>query len=231
MNEEATEQAVLEYLSSTNEDEYGPFRSLTTLFEKVIRNTIPHADSYDFEDEIESKEALRTILNQMVADGLLESRWGERDYEENYRLTDQGSYEASGFGQLVADVPLGALVTESGEPITTEDSDFIVSEGTTKEDAAVITADSSAWTGLTKIIIDTRNATVISGLIGKALDSLSSSEAGNFEVMQATAYLKAARELVDAPEPPSELIWQMIGKAADLVGLLGLFVMIFQAFK
>ena len=232
MNEEATEQVVLKYLSAADDDENGQFRSLTTLFEKVIGPSLPHADGYDVEDEIESKDALRALLDQMVSDGLLESRWGERDYEANYRITDQGSYEASGFDQLVSDQQSNALLTESGDPIVTESGDFIVLEDVADAEVIHITVDSSAWTGLTKTIVDARNARVISGLIGKALDSLPASQAGNFEIMQATAYLKAARELVDAPEPPSEEIWRFVSRAADLVGLVGLFYTLFvQALK
>ncbi|MFK4793007.1 hypothetical protein [Sphingobium sp. ZW T5_29] len=91
-----------------------------------------------------------------------------------------------------------------------------------------ITANSSAWTGLTRTIVDARNAAVISKLITKALDELPGEERGNVEVMQAAAYLKAAQELVNAPEPPSELIWQLISRAADVVGLIGLFYTIFS---
>jgi hypothetical protein len=88
--------------------------------------------------------------------------------------------------------------------------------------------NSTSWKGLTqRTIIDARNAKVVSQLIEQALTAIPDSAAGNFEHMQAVAYLKAAKELVDAPEPPSELIWQLISKAADLVGLVGLFYTIF----
>ncbi len=90
-----------------------------------------------------------------------------------------------------------------------------------------LTIDSAAWTGLTSTTINARNAVVVGGLIDKALASISTSTAGNFEAMQAAAYLKAAKELVEAPEPPSRMIWDLISKAADVVGLIGLFFTIF----
>ncbi len=94
--------------------------------------------------------------------------------------------------------------------------------------ASTQTIESVNWTGLTdRTLIDARNAKVVSRLIEKALKALPESPASNFEHMQAAAYLKAAKELVEAPEPPSELIWQLISKAADLVGLIGLFYTIF----
>ena len=219
MNEEKIEQAVLRYLSSENKDEYGQQRYLTTIFDKVVVPSLPNADGYENEDFDQLKHELSVILDQMVADGLLESRWGERDYEASYRLTDQGTYEASGFN---------VLVTEDGDSIVAEDGDFIVTNG---QDGASkdrpITVDSSTWTGLTRTKIDARNAGIVSTLIGQALDSLSASEIGNFETMQATAYLKAARELGDAPEPPSEEIWRLISRAADVAGLAALFFTIF----
>ncbi|MBR0551494.1 hypothetical protein [Stakelama marina] len=233
MSEQGTERAVLDYFNSSREDE-NPFRSLTTLFENVAGQSVPYADSYDVEDEVYSKEALRVILDQMVSDGLLETKMGERDYEASYCLTDQGVYEASGFDQLAVGTPANSLVTEDGVPIVTESGDFIIVGDVPEADIrhAAITVNSAEWTGLTKTIVDARNARVVSSLINKALDSLPGAHADNFKTMQAAAYLKAARELVDAPEPPSEEIWRLISRAADIIGLAGLFFTIFsQAFK
>ena len=179
MNGEKTEQAVLQYLSSANQDEYGENRYLSTIFDKVVAPSLPRADAYEQEDYDELKHELGAILNQMVSDGLLESLWGERDYEASYRLTNQGTYEASGFD---------VLVTENGDQIVTEDGDNIAIGDMASTDGP-ITVNSSTWTGLTRTKIDSRNAKLVSNLISNALDSLSSSEIGNFETMQATAYL------------------------------------------
>jgi hypothetical protein len=90
-----------------------------------------------------------------------------------------------------------------------------------------IVVDSSTWTGLSKTRIDSRNARQVARMIDRALVEISSSGAGNEQIMQAAAFLRAAKELVEAPQPPSELIWQLVSKAADIVGLMGLFFMIF----
>lgn len=273
MISEQTEQTILKYLSKDT-DEYERFQSLTTIFEKIAKPNQSSAEFYDDDDEIESKLALQAALNEMVQDGLLESHWGERDYEASYRLTDEGTYQASGFKDYIAEPPPNVLLTESGEPLITEGGQFIeledpiqdarpkadhlqaVNASTSPPEISSPTLgitssgggrghgqgqygagsygdkeqaiNSDAWTGLTrKTIIDARNAKLVSQLIEKALTALPESAAGNFEHMQAAAYLKAAKELVDAPEPPSELIWQLISKAADLVGLIGLFYAIF----
>ncbi len=141
------------------------------------------------------------------------------------------------------------LVTEKGDHLVTEDGDYRVTEDGNRrvtedgdnrsvetEAPDVVTStpeiitsyDSARWTGLTNTVIDTRNAKAVTALIDSALLSLSASSAGNSEIMQAAAYLKAARELTDAPDPPSELIWEMISRAANLTGLLGLFYTLFS---
>lgn len=126
-------------------------------------------------------------------------------------------------------VPENAIVTESGDFLVTENGDYLVTESRSGASDRSIRVDSAAWTGLIqRATINARNAKVIGGLIEQALTALPEAGAGNFENMQAAAYLKAAKELVDAPEPPSELIWQLISKAADLVGLIGLFYTIFS---
>ncbi len=284
------EQKLLSYFAN---DDSNAFQSLTTIFEKMTRPSKWRESFFSDIDEIDDKEQVRTILDQMVIDGLLQSNWGSRDYEGSYRLTSQGTYEASSFNDYVVDAPSNVLLTESGEPLMTEDGQFIELEGPIADvhhlkasnastsppevssptlgvgsndsvagygrgafgvgtygqqetkirphDATSlhsvtepevrfnprVAIDSAKWTGLSKVIIDARNAKVVGALIDQALLSLSTSQAGNFQIMQATAYLKAAKELVEAPEPPSEEIWRVIGRAADLVGLLAVFCSIF----
>jgi hypothetical protein len=150
VNELATEKAVLDLLSSSSGEEDEAYLSLTTIFEKVAPRLAPHVDSYDFDDDLRSKESLRVTLDDMVADGLLESRWGERDYEASYRITDQGQYEASGFDALFAEVPHNVLTTESGEPLLTEDGDFLIVQDAPT--APLIEVDTTDWTGLAKAV-------------------------------------------------------------------------------
>ena len=232
MNEDATEQAVLKYLSSIKDDEYGPFLSLTTLFENVVGSSLPHVDAYDEEDEIESKETLRVLLDQMVFDGLLVSRWGERDYEANYRIADQGGYEASGFDQLASDLPSNALLSESGNPILTESGDPLVLEDVAEAEIIPKTTDSSAWTGLpsTFTLAEEKRESLVS-LLREAEESLDQLGAGNSEKAMARAFIVAARVLADAPDPPVDLIWEIIGRANSLAGIASLLVSIIALFS
>ena len=201
MSDEARERSLLAYLSSDLED-HQRYRSLTTIFEQFDRPD-QWKSSYALDVTIDDKESLRSVLDEMVLDGLVEGRMGARDYERSYRLSDQGLYE------VFAEEPL------------------VIVELPPQDEAVNLSVDSKQWTGLTDTIIDSRNAKIVSGMIEKAIDSLPASGAGNFHIMQATAYLKAAKELVDAPEPPSQLIWQLISRAADVIGIFGFFYTIF----
>ena len=152
MNEEKVEAAVLAYLSADNEDEFGPRRSFSTIFDKIVGPSVPRVDGFDEDDELHMKQELEAILNKMVADDLLNSAWGERDVEASYRLTDQGIYEASGFD---------VLATESGDPLLTENGEYIEVENLPPQSTDVegdepIQKKSEDWTGPKLVLTDAK---------------------------------------------------------------------------
>lgn len=216
MNEAELQDAVLAYLSH-NDSEAGSFQSLTTIYEELPEAKRLARELDEDDRDTDDKEQVRAALDQLVMDGMAESHWGERDYEASYRISDQGAYEAA--------FPGGALVKHSDGTTFSDGSRYRNGPATDQREPSSF--DSTAWTGLSRTIVDARNAQVVANLIDKALDVLPATGAANSDVMQAAAYLKAARELVSAPQPPSELIWQLISKAADVLGLFGLFYTIF----
>ena len=122
----------------------------------------------------------------------------------------------------------GHFITNLGVEYLRYPENFVVLDGeVTRHD--VIKVDTTSWTGLTAVRINARNARIVSSLIDTALGHLNKSEQGNEAIMQASAYLKAAQQLVDAPDPPSAVIWDMIQKAATIVSLAQVFYTIFQA--
>lgn len=214
MTAEELEDALLAYLAKDDSDE-PDFQSLTTIYERLpqIRLLAQHFPEEDL--GLEDKELVRVALDQLVEDGMAEAHWGERDYEASYRVTQDGFYQAVlGFDGLVS-----TAQPERG-------NDYARPAAPTHERDAL--HDSALWTGLKSKVIDARNADVVIKLIDDALSSLTTSSVSNSDIRQAAAYLKAARELVDAPEPPSELIWEMIGRAANIAGLVGLFYALFS---
>jgi hypothetical protein len=206
VRDEAAEQAVLKYLQNGNDDDYRAFRSLTTLFEKVMKPTIPIDGGYEEDNEIDTKEELRVLLDGMVEDGLLEVQMGERDYERSYKLTEEGNYEASGFDQFVVD-------DEPQAPISTASFAF----------------DSSTWTGIeARLATDPVITKAIKQHIRQIDELVEKSGLTNAERAKAKAITVALVSLIDSPEPEWKAIVQLLTSptltallnVAQIVGLI-----------
>jgi hypothetical protein len=89
--------------------------------------------------------------------------------------------------------------------------------------------DSTAWTGLRNVGIGAHNRRQIKGAIQQAREVLEGQALSNEQKAQALIFLKAAEDLAEAPEPPSDLIWELIARVADICGIVGLFLTIFLA--
>lgn len=86
---------------------------------------------------------------------------------------------------------------------------------------------SSAWTGIASRPITTQNAPAVRDAIANAISALDEYDLTNEQKGQAVTLLEAASHLTSAPEPPSDLIWELIERAGALCGILGLFITIF----
>ena len=94
-----------------------------------------------------------------------------------------------------------------------------------------LTVGSTEWTGLPAnfaLTEDTRAELV--SLLRQAEDGLNGLAASNHEKAQARAFIVAARMLAEAPDPPVELIWQLIGRANSIAGIASLLVSIIALF-
>ena len=173
MTDEQVERLVLIYLSSDLSEDPA-FQSLTILFEKAMKPDLPIDGGYE-ESEVESKDELRALLDDMVTDGLLENQFAPGDYEPSYRLTSEGMYEASGFNQLVVDSNIASegptqnfAWTEIEPPLEevskTAGVDFAQPAGPTSEMPDVRSGeqphasirDSSLWTGTQWVLVDAK---------------------------------------------------------------------------
>jgi hypothetical protein len=177
-------------------------------------------DDYTFSSRIDSRRHIGPLVQQHVSLSPTGLRWAEDELGENVAsfLERNGAHYT---------VPDNVLTNEDGEPITTEDGEYI-----TVEDAidsvpspTEIRVQSEAWTGISSVRIDARNAQAVSRLIDAALNELPRD--GNERVAQARTLLLAAKELTDAPEPPSDIIWELVQRAGAVVGLLDIFIRIF----
>ena len=190
-----------------DDDEVAEWKSLNEVLVEFYRDRVQDPTEIDAAGEI---EAAVEVLEDADADGLIEKYEDASVRDTPLRISRRGE-------TIVIDEEYDNV--DSTEIIELDDSSIGLEVPTS--------INSSSWTGLTQTIIDARNAQAVSRMINLALDSLASSRAGNVQIMQAAAYLKAAKALVDAPEPPSALIWSLISKAADLVGLVVAFYAIF----
>ena len=91
--------------------------------------------------------------------------------------------------------------------------------------------DSASWTGLPKsfVLTDERRSAIVREL--DAVEQiLPTSDVTQHDQAQARAYIVAAKTLLEAPEPESELAWQLIGKANNLAGIASLLVSLIALF-
>ena len=149
MNEEAWAQATLIYLNSSPYREEDGFRSVTDIFNKIIRPSFPTYDGPLRKNDLQLRESLQLNLDQMVAACLIEPQLSSRISEPHYRITDQGRREAVAYQQLDDESPTTKLTTENGEPLLTEDGDFIILKDRAEDPILV---DSTNWTGLAKAV-------------------------------------------------------------------------------
>lgn len=85
--------------------------------------------------------------------------------------------------------------------------------------------DSESWTGIPKTGVLSEAATTrLKAALANVDDAVSHSQASNEEKAQARAYVIAIQALADAPEPPADLIWEMITRANQLSGIASFFL-------
>ena len=210
-------QALLDYFAKGDSNARS-FQSLTTIFEKVIRSTRWRDTFFNDIEGVDDEEHLRTILDQMVIDGQLERDWGERDYEGSYRA--------------VKDVGINHLTTANVATGRSEVSSPMLGLGMLKHpDPPSSLISSSSWTGLpSQFVLDEQKKAELVLLLAAAERTLDSLGMGNSEKATVRAYIIAARALSDVPDPPVDIIWELINRANSLAGIAALFVSIIALF-
>jgi uncharacterized protein YjbI with pentapeptide repeats len=91
--------------------------------------------------------------------------------------------------------------------------------------------ESSSWTGrITTPTIRTEQIGELARLLEIAERDLDDLGAGNSEKAQARAYIVAARALADAPDPQTDLVWELISRANQISGIASLFIAVLALF-
>ena len=92
--------------------------------------------------------------------------------------------------------------------------------------------DSSSWTGLrTDFEITQDKAVSIVRYLDELEIRLQALDISQEVRAQARAFVIASRTLAEAPQPPAEMIWQLLNRGAMLAGVAGLFVAVLGLFK
>lgn len=91
--------------------------------------------------------------------------------------------------------------------------------------------ESKSWTGLPSAfeLSEERRESLTKLLIDAEL-ALDAAGVGNMEKSMARAYIIAAKTLAEAPDPPVDLIWELVNRASALAGIASLFVSILALF-
>jgi hypothetical protein len=110
--------------------------------------------------------------------------------------------------------------------------DVIESDNLQSTETNLVTEiNSSSWTGLpSQFVFDQQKQVELIALLNDAEKSLDSLGAGNSEKAMARAYIVAARTLSDVPDPPVDIIWELVTRANALAGIASLFVSIIALF-
>ncbi len=93
------------------------------------------------------------------------------------------------------------------------------------------TVDSVDWTGQppNKYLTEEKREKLLD-LLREAESRLDEADLGNSERSQTLAYITAVRALAESPEPPADLIWELISRANNISGVAALFVSIIGLF-
>lgn len=89
-------------------------------------------------------------------------------------------------------------------------------------------AQSSSWTGRPSLPEENRSSLIAA--LRSAERSLDGMEIGNSDKAQARAFVIAAINLAEAPNPPDDLIWEMVSRANQISGIAALFVSVLALF-
>jgi hypothetical protein len=91
--------------------------------------------------------------------------------------------------------------------------------------------DSSSWTGLPRAGILTDEAADRLKIVLRNVDhAVARASCSNEERAQARAYVLAIQALAEAPEPPADLIWQLVQRANSIAGIASFFVALMALF-
>ena len=157
---------------------------------------------------------------------------GSNDAMATGRLSGRGlSFIERNYGALDG---VSTLISKVADQTTLSPSDATSSSDA--DEPTIVAHDprvirSADWTGLPESFEFTaeKQAALVRNLdIAEA--ALSTSDVSQESRAQVRAYIIAIRALAEAPDPPKDIIWELIGQANTVAGIASLFVSIIALF-
>jgi len=196
--------------------------SLESLFKKKIR------------EDVESGRPTKTA-ESLVKIGALVSLSSEHDVVQ-YLTLDDGNENLISGDELTAspDYHYFALGPRSAIYLDKNYVDLLnIAENFALETARASLRSygfgSGRWTGrqmgLRTSAMTKENLRTVIAMAKERIEGLSLT---NAEAMQARGLIEAAERLIDLPEPPEDLIWQIIGRLASILGVAQVVFAIFE---
>jgi hypothetical protein len=209
------------------------FQHLSSIWEQIQS----HHRADRFFDEIDlppDKNDLKLILERMSEEGLIR-RWQDSSSKEpSYFATEQALDAASSDDALLNWVIDSGVKRNNDNDASSDivnDSEF--TKPSPSDDArAVNEIDSTQWTGLPKVGILGPDAIARIQIGLRLVDqAIQQFDGSNEERAKARAYFIAIQALAEAPEPPADLIWQIISRANSVSGIASLFIAMVALFQ
>lgn len=173
-------------------------------------------------------DILRYLYQRVSADGPRYTTLGRMRREMNLNIA--GEF----LKVLLDDLEFGGYITARNSPNYGKDLVQISAKGLDWVDDGhqAPSIDSTKWTGTRRPIRLTGKQA--DALVEELIDveaRLSELPITNAEKSQARAYLIAARVLAETPEPPGEIIWDMIARAAQIATIASLLAAVYTIMK
>jgi hypothetical protein len=190
-----------------------------------------------FSSEVEDNHATR-VAEQLVAIGALVSLSSEHDVVEYlyFEHETHGVIEPSDVS-VSSDYHFFALGAQCPNYIDEHYLDLM----TIVENFGLKTAEtnlrnygfsSGRWTGRQMGLRTSQMTRAnLQAVIGMAKERIEGLSLTNVDAAQAKGLIEAAERLIELPEPPEELIWQIIGRLASIAGIAQLIAEIFSTFS
>lgn len=210
------------------------------LQELIHEEVVDQLSSRGFDALAVTASYVPTIFNELLDDGIIVHRPSE--ITGDYYKFKEAAYP-TWRNVFLNENEIHAFVNDIGDEYLEDMSSVLIAGMNDVEDRAVVgeeqegeidsigfTANLPAeWSELSsRVTIESTNEAFFASL-NAAITKLDEMELDQATKSQARTFLIAARDLSESPDPPSDIVWELIHRAGSICGILGLFLTIFTA--